>query len=234
MTENPMAKRRFDPIHQNLLRHIEPVLVIVGSIVLYIAFAFYAPGGPLGTDVMDYINTGLNGLKVGEGSLDRYFHIFLQRIFLKVAPTPLQGVQLYWAFLITSTCVLIYICARIISQNSTPLHGLLAVALFLSIGAIAASAGDTGIDITAMFVVILIVTVYLLSARAEHRSMVLVALLGFLFYLGFKTKETTPPAGILVLGLGFNGESKFDKSLFLKNILFFFGGVLVSIVFFAI
>jgi hypothetical protein len=215
-------------------RYIEALLAAFGFIVLYIPLAYFVPGAVLGSDVPAYMNFGLNGLKSTGSSYNRYFHILLERIFLKIASTPLHGAQLFWAFLITSTCLLIYVSARLFHLGSHPLNGLLAVAVFLSLGVVAESDGTPGVDITAMFIVMVVITVYLLSARVGHCSKWLVSLLGLFFYLALKTKETTLPVGVLVLGLGLAGPKSFDWPAFLKNLLYFFGGFLAGVVVMAI
>ncbi len=217
-----------------LRRMIEPILAGVGFLGLFLSLSYLAPGGPQGSDVLGYITVGIVGSKAMGGFYNRYFHILLQRIFIKLAPTPLQGAQFYWAFLVASVCLLVYLGARLFSKRSHPLHGLIALGLFLSIAAIADSDGITQVDLTAMFVVALLVVTYLLSARVEHRSKWLIMLFGLLFYLAFKTKETTLPAGILIVGLGFITENKFNWLFFRKNFLYLLAGAAAGLVFFAI
>jgi len=214
-------------------RYIEIILVTVGAIILYVTLAYFSLGGPVGKDITLYMNLGLNGLK-STLVYNRYFHILLEAIFLKAAPTPLLGVQYYWAFLITGSCLFIYLGARLFSDRSNPLHGLLSVALFLSIATIADSVGDPQVDDTAMFIVALLVLIYILSARSGHRSKWMIGLFGFLFYLAIKTKETTLPVVILTIGMGFIEGNRFSKSVLRRNILYLISGVLVGIAFFSL
>ena len=218
----------------NYPRLIETVLAGLGFLGMYVLLAYFAPGGITGTDVIGYVVVGMNGSKATGAFLNRYFHILLQRIFVQAAPTPLQGVQYYWAFLIASICLLIYLSARLFSPNSRPIHGVLAVGLFLSIAALADSAGSTDIDLTAMFIVLAIVTVYLLYLRSGLRSRWLIALLGVLFYLAFKTKETTLVSGLLVFGFGFDADEHFSFRRFFRNLLIFAGGCLIGLFVFAL
>jgi hypothetical protein len=214
-------------------RLFEIMAAFLGFVGLYLGLALFAPGGPISTDITAYMNVGLNGI-ASPTIMNRYFHVFLEAIFLKTASTPLVGVQHFWAFLIAGTSLLIYISARIFSKKSNPLHGLLAVALFLSINSIAGTAGVAFVDITAMFMVILLTMVYILSARRVHEVDWLIALFGFLFYLAFRTKETTLSAGFLVLGFGFSGVSGFRWSNLLKRSVYLIFGVLGGVFFFAI
>jgi hypothetical protein len=221
-------------IHFSLAKYLEIIFTTLGTIGLFISLAAFARGGLLGTDILAYINVSLNGIKSTANVYDRYFYLLIQSIFVKNAPTPLVGAQWYWAFLMTATCLLIYVCARLFSPNSGPLHGLLAVATFLSIGDIAGTNGTPGVDLAAMVMVILLVLIYLLSARRQHHSWVLVALFGFFLYLAFRTKETCLAASILVFGFGFTEKDQFNWSAFGKNLLVLLGGFLAGLVFFAV
>ena len=64
-------------------------------------------GGPIFSDEFLYIDAGLRNF--AEPSYgNRYFHIYLQKLFMSLAPTPLQGVRIFWGFLIALTAALIY------------------------------------------------------------------------------------------------------------------------------
>jgi hypothetical protein len=217
-----------------LSHYLETILVAAGTIGLYVSLAFFGQGGLVGTDILAYMNIALNSIKSTATSYDRYFYLLLERIFLKIAPTPLLGAQWYWAFLIAATCLLVYLCGRLFSPASRPLYGLLAVATFLSIGYIANTNGSPGVDLAAMGMVAGLILIYLFSARRNHRSRWLIALFGFFLYLAFRTKETCLPAGILVCGFGFTEQDQFNGLAFAKNLLIVLGGFLVGAVFFAI
>jgi len=220
--------------HFTLADYIETIFAAAGTIGLYFFLAFFARGGLLGTDILAYINVALNGIKSTANGYDRYFYLLLESIFVKNAPTPLVGAQWFWAFLITATCLLIYLCGRLFSPKSGPLHGLLAVATFLSIGDIAGTNGTPGVDLAAMLMVVLLVLIYLLSARRQHRSWWLIALFGFFLYLAFRTKETCLAASILVFGFGFTEQDQFNWNVFVKNLFILLGGFLAGLVFFAV
>jgi hypothetical protein len=108
----------------------------------------------------------------------------------------------------------------------------MALATFLSIGDF--GNGTPGVDLAAMVMVALLILIYLLSARLQHRSRWLIALFGFLLYLAFRTKETCLPASILVFGFGFNEEDQFNWTALAKNLLILLSGFLAGLVFFAI
>lgn len=219
-------------IYSSLADHFEKILVAAGTIGLYIVLVFFGQGGLVGTDIFADINIASNGIKATTTVYNRYFYLLLERIFLKIAPTPLLGAQWYWAFLFTASALLIYLCGRLFSPSSRPLYGLMALATFLSLGDF--GNGTPGVDLAAMVMVALLILVYLLSARLQHRSRWLIALFGFLLYLAFRTKETCLPASILIFGFGFTEEDQFNGTALAKNLLVLLSGFLAGLVFFAI
>ncbi len=206
--------------------YFEIFVVVLGSIALFLVFANFALGGPNSTDVTWYMNVGLNGIK-DTFIINRYFHVFLEALFLKLSPTPLIGLQYYWAFLIAGSSLVVYLASRLLTSRTNLLHGLLAVALFISVGAITDTAGLPLVDITAMFMVLLIVVLYVISARKEHVSKVLIIVIGLLFLFSLKTKETTLPVAILFLGFGYVEDKRFDLKVLFKRL----GLVLIGVVF---
>ena len=212
---------------------VEIVILVLAFSALYLALVFLAPGGPISTDVTWYMNAGMNGIK-DTFILNRYFHVFLQTVFLDIASKPLIGLQNYWAFLITGISLLIYLAARNLTSLNRPLHAILAVALFFSTGIVADTAGLPLVDITVMFMVLLFIIVYIASTRKMHESKILIALLGFLFFLAFKTKETTLPIGILLLGLFIDNDNGIEWKVYIRRLGYVFIGVFTAIVFFAI
>lgn len=221
-------------VYAFLTDHIETILVAAGSIGLYVFLAFFGQGGLVGTDILANMDIALNGIKSTANAYNRYFYLLLERIFIKIAPTPLLGAQWYWAFLIAASGLLIYLGGRLFSPRSRPLYGLMAVVTFLSIGDIGGSNGTPEVDLAAMLMVAGLILIYLLSARQKHRSRWLIALFGFFLYLAFRTKETCLPASILVIGFGFTEQDQFNGTAFAKNLLILLGGFLAGLVFFAL
>ncbi len=222
-----------DKLRTNFWRITEIALVILGFALLFLGLALYAPGGPLSTDVFWYMNVGINRIK-DTFILNRYFHVYLQAIFLKLAPTPQAGLQYFWAFLMSGACLLAYLGARNFSQQSRPWHGILAALLLLSIKDLADNAGVAWVDLTAMFMVALIAVIFLFSLKKQHGSTGLLLLLGGLFFLAFKTKETTLVSGLLFVGLGFDAAGAFDLTRFGRRLGILALGALGGVVFFAI
>ena len=218
-------------IKKYLLEKIDIILAAICSMGIWVILARFAPGGPIGTDILLYMNAGINHVE-DTIILNRYFHVFLEGFFLRAAPTPLIGIQYYWAFLMAATAFLVYYNARSFTGKSNLVHGVLGVGLFFSVGFFAAKTGVVDVDLSAMFMVMVFVTVFMASARSQHRSKWILILLGALFYLAFKTKETTLVSVLLFIGLGFQ-EEKFQFKVFIKNIAYLLVGILAGIILFA-
>jgi len=206
-------------------KNLEIVLSILFFIALWIGLSFNT-GGPIYSDELLYIEIGLNNESVPNYG-NRYFHVYLQKLFMVVTPTPLVGIRIYWAFLIAFTALLVYWSARIFLKESTPIHGLLATAFFFSYRFISSYAGVTSVDIAAMMMSTALIFTYLLFLRTEKKW--ILYMLGALTFLAFKTKETTLFANIVLLGFFFDKEGKFafkNIMLILKNYFIGFLGAI--------
>jgi hypothetical protein len=221
-------------IDRSRSNRIEAILVAVGALGCDLSLAHFGQGGLVGSDVLAYMNVALNGIKSTDTTYFRYFYLFLARIFIRIAPTPLVGAQWFWAFLITASGLLIYLCGRLFAPHSRPVYGLLAAVTFLSLGDIGGSNGSPGVDLAAMFMAALLLLIYLLSARQNHKISWLIALFGFFLYLALRTKETCLTLGILMIGFGFTEQDQFDWTTFGRNLLFLLSGFLAGLVFFAL
>ena len=211
----------------------EKWILIIAAAALWAALSLLA-AGPVFSDEMLYIDASLRNLPVPNYG-NRYFHIYLQKLFMSVFPTPLAGIRVFWGLLIAGTAALIYCNARLFTEKSTILHGLLAVAFFFSFKLYREYSGEPAVDITAMFMVAVYLSVYLWSLKNPARQREALFILGLLAYLGFKTKETTVFINILLLGyLGDALKHKgWLKTLFNRYLPFAagaLGGVLVFIV----
>jgi len=212
---------------------VEVFAALIASVIIGLIFSNFGRGGPNSSDITLYMNVGMNGIKM-PFILNRYFHVFLQAIFIKLAPSPLEGYHLFWGFIVGVNAFLVYLAARKTLKRSNPLHGFLAVLFYFSLAAIAETSGVVVVDFTAMTMITAFFTVYLFSLNKEHRNPWLVGLLGFLLYLGFKSKETTLPAAVLLIGLGWVGQEPFDFKRLLKNLLWVACGGLAGVVFFGL
>jgi hypothetical protein len=198
----------------------EKILIILFFTATWAVLAMNA-GGPIYSDEFLYIDAGLRNF--AEPSYgNRYFHIYLQKLFMSLAPTPLQGVRIFWGFLIALTAVLIYINSRTFFKKSTPLHGLLALAFFFSFPLITEYSGEPAVDITAMAMVTLYISVYLYALRNPSRKPTAAIVLGALAFIAFKTKETTIFVNFLLIGFILDEQGHWNWSAFkdlLKSVL---------------
>ena len=207
----------------------EIILITLGFLVIGIFLATFA-GGPIYSDELSHMDAGLNNLKIPY-NLNRYTHIFLQKPFLQLASTPLNGAKIYWSFVLTLTGFLTYWCARILNLNNHLLHAALAALLYFSFHFFVDYSGVTIVDFTAMLMVMVFLTLYIFATRNDFKPSWLVAL-GFVFFLAFKAKESTLVISVLLIGLGFSDRNKFHLPTFGKRLLFFFIGVSLGIIFF--
>jgi hypothetical protein len=211
-------------------KNLEIIVSILFFIALWIGLSFNT-GGPIYSDELLYIEIGLNNESAPNYG-NRYFHVYLQKLFMAVAPTPLIGIRVYWAFLIALTALMIYWSARIFLKENTAIHGLLAVAIFFSYKFISSYAGVTSVDIAAMLMSTALVFTYLLYQRTEKKW--LLYGLGALIFLAFKTKETTLFSNIVLIGFFFDKQGKFafrNILAYLKSLLIgFLGGIGLFIV----
>lgn len=202
----------------NLHRTIEIILSLLIFLGIWTGLSANS-GGPIYSDELLYIEMGLNNQQVANYG-NRYFHVYLQKAFMSLAPTPLQGLRIYWAFLIALTALLVYWSARLFFKDNTIIHGLVAAALFFSYHMISDYAGVPSVDITAMMMTTAYLFVYVLYQRTEKKW--LIYLLGALSFLSFKTKETTLFANVVLFGFFFDDEGTFA----FKNIVPYLKGLI--------
>lgn len=206
---------------------IEKKHLIEGLILLIIFFCTIFllaknAGGPVNSDNLFYMDAGLNGIK-SIHTIFYYFHIFFQRLFMEIAPTPLGGVRLFWAFLVSSSVVLIYLSVRNLGFRNSRLNALLGVLFMLSMGFLPAYSGKTENDLTAMFLVSLILFVYLLSLKGGYEKPIIIGLLGFLIFLASRTKETAFMFSFIIIGFGFSKSDNFHFRELIRRLPAFFG-----------
>lgn len=209
----------------------EFILVILGFLCIGIFLAIFA-GGPIHSDEVSLMDAGLNNLKMTY-SINRYTHIFLQKPFLELASTPIIGARIFWAFVLTLTGCLTYWCARLLSRENHIIHAVLAAVIYFSFHFFIDYSGSTIVDFTAMLMVMIFITVYIFAARNDFKRPWLIAL-GFIFFLSFKTKESTLTNSVLLFGLGFSEGTGFQFRTLWKNLSNFFVGLLSGFIFFII
>ena len=208
-------------------RHVEVILLLLFFFACW-GFLYTTIGGPTTWDELLYMDLGLNPRADGH-YLNRWAHIYFQKLFLDVAPTPLQGARLFWGFLVSATLVFTYLIAKSITSKSNYLNGITAVLFLGSSALIFKFAGNTYADYTVMFFVTLAVWVYLFYSRSRSRyRWLLLVLFGFVFFAAVKSKETGIVLLIPILGFGFK-DNAFNIRFFVKNLAFIVGGMVVSL-----
>ena len=176
----------------------EKIVLIVFLIALWAVLAYFA-GAPIFSDEFMYIDIGLRNYKEPSYG-NRFFHVYMEKFFMELAPTPLQGVRIFWGFIMALTTGMIYYNARTFLKDSTVLHGLLAVLFFYTFPLITEYSGEPAADLSAMLMVNLYISVYLFGLRRPDKQKLALILLGMLAFLAFKTKETTIFINMLLLG----------------------------------
>lgn len=178
-------------------------------------FLFVFSGGPQDWDEYQYIDLSMHPREAGH-VLNRYMHIYLQKVFLDLAGDPLLGVKAYWGFAAAITSAMVYLIGRSLTSRSSPLHGMAAVLIFFTSWSLWRVAGSTYADITVMMLVSAGVLFFLFSGQSSLRSAVPGCIaLGVTIFLVFKSKETgvvlaMVPLGYLITG----GTLKMKDSLF--------------------
>lgn len=216
-------------ILKNKLKKISPemLLSVLAALLVWIVLAMKS-SGPAYSDELLYVDIGLNNYQVASYA-NRYFHIYLQKLFMSLSPTPLIGTKIFWGFLVAFTGLLVYWNARYFFQHSRPIHGLIAVGFYFSYQFISKWCGETVVDITAMWMVMVFLTVYLFHLRSNRIHRWPLVALGALSFLSFKTKETTLFANLFLIGLFFDQDGKFDLKAIINFIKPFLVGLLSAI-----
>lgn len=212
------------------LKRMEWLLASAVFIALAVLLAKFA-GGPVKSDEVMYIHNGLLNVK-DTFILNRYTHIYFQKLFMALAPDPFSGVKAYWGFLVAGSAALTYLIARLVTRSGSIVHSIIAALLYLSIPILAANSGNTAVDITAGFFLALTLLVYLLYFRGGSRSPWLLGLFGLLFFLSVRSKETTLALVVLFAGFLFNAQGKVEWRLFFKRLGFILLGVLAGVLLF--
>jgi hypothetical protein len=146
----------------------------------------------------------------------------------------MQGYHAFWGFLVGANTFMIYLTARKVRPGNTFLHGILAVMFFFGMTVIGDVSGVIVVDLTAMTMLMAFFMLYVLSMDKGHANPWLVGALGFVLYLAFKTKETTLPVAVLLIGLGWVESQAFHWRALLKNLLWVVCGLAAGILFFGI
>ena len=169
-------------------------LLVECGIVITLFFGLWVyltkqAGGPITLDEFWYIEAALNSRAYPE-VLNRYFHVYLQKLFFALTGHPVLGVKLFWSFEIALVSVMIYGSVKLLSGRSGYLGAYTALLFFFSQALIFDFAGVTYADFTAMLMVTLGAVLFLLiETRKIPRSFLLI-MLGVTSLCAVKSKET--------------------------------------------
>lgn len=208
-------------------KSIEILFVTLFFLILLLLLIRFVPSSPISSDIQLYHDIGIKGLK-DPFVLNRYFHIYLQRFFTAIADSPTEGMGWFWAFLVSGTTVLVYFVSKKISKSDI-LVGLIAVAFFISSDVIPDFLGVNYVDVTAMFLGMVILACYVQSLDKKYWLI----LLGIVMFLGFKTKETTLPITAVIILFGWY-QDKFDFKLYWVKVRLVLMGLLIGMLIFGV
>jgi 4-amino-4-deoxy-L-arabinose transferase-like glycosyltransferase len=164
------------------------------------ALVTWRAGGPISSDEVFYLDLSMEP-RPESFVLNRYFHIYFQKLFLALFSPPLVAVRVFWAFLFAASALAVYAAARRLCPSAPVASGALAAALFLGQPTLFQYAGVTYSDFTAMFMVAAGVWIYLRFVAAPGARPWGHVLFGAVVLLAFKSKETGAALGVLGLGL---------------------------------
>jgi len=198
--------------------------------VLAAVWAFSHLGTSIEWDDLFYMNVSQYTTKQA-WVLNRYGHIYLQKLFFWLAGDALTGTKLYWCFLFFSTCVLVYWCARLLAGKGGWLIGILAVLLLCSHELFAYYAGCTFSDFTVMFLVTLATFIYLyIGLRTTAYRNVVLIILGFIFFWATKSKESGICLVVLLIGILMRPEGGSGVRHFWRDIGWICAGILAGFI----
>jgi len=151
--------------------------------------------------------------------MNRYGHVYLQKIFFWLANDSINGTRAYWCFQIFFTAVLVYWCAKMLAGRRGHVIGVIAVLMYCMQAIFLRWLGSTFPDNTIMYLIMLGIYVYLafVVERYEHRNL-FIMLLGLIFFWAVKSKELGICMGVLFFGLGVNKAGIFTIKRFVQDI----------------
>ena len=207
---------------QKNIKFIFPAVIFI---ILFVFFSVQA-AGPRGSDELLYADIGLRGY----GNyivMNRYTHIYLEALFMALAPTPLIGMRIFWGFVMSVSSVSVFLFGRYIRKENNIWHGIIALLIFLSGNHFARYFGIPIVDLTNMMMVMIYLLVFLYFIRKNDSKWVVI-LLGAIFLWAFKTKEFSVILLLTVPVFGLNSTNEFKWKKALIEVGYFALGVLAG------
>ncbi|MCX7044706.1 MAG: hypothetical protein NTX50_04360 [Candidatus Sumerlaeota bacterium] len=184
-------------------------------------------GGPRKWDELLYMDLSLTPVPDGI-VLNRFFHIYFQKLFMGLAGDAIKGAQLFWCFEIASIIVLIYFIAARIAPVSRRMVGLIAVLFFCGHRFMFTLPGVTYADLTVTLMIMAAIYLYLIAAdQAGWRRIAGFAALGATCFFAFKSKDIGVISLLTIAGLGWR-EKKWSARRWVKDLGCQFGGLLLG------
>ncbi|MHC4602253.1 MAG: hypothetical protein ACYS6W_02860 [Planctomycetota bacterium] len=186
-------------------------------------FTFPHVGTAINWDDLLYMNMSMNtAYETWQPYVvNRYGHIYLLKFFFFITGDCITAGRVYWCFMFFFTGVLVYWCSRILAGKKGCLVGIIAAVLFLVQPLfVVREWGCVLADFSAMLWVMLGAFVYLAFPvnTQQHRRWILMAL-GFIFFWGMKSKETSICMVVLFLGLGEDETGAHSIGRFFRDIV---------------
>ena len=212
LAESQLSRERYG------LRLPDYILAPVAALPA-VLWAYQHIGTSIGWDDLFYMDLSQYTTKEA-WVLNRYGHIYLQKIFFWLMNDSFSGAKAYWCFLYFSAVVLIYWCAKMLAGKGGTVIGLLAALFFCSQPIFYEWAGSTDADLTVMFLTTLGTFVYLaflVNRFGKYRYLIIMAL-GLIFFWVMKSKESGLCMGILLLGLGEDQNGAYSIRRLIRDI----------------
>ena len=187
---------------------IEYSIVLLFSAVCFI-FLLKHSGGPISWDELLYMNISITSIKA-PFVLNRYFHIYLQKLFFWIFGEPLLGAKVFWSFIISFCMFLIYLNSKLISKSGSFFVPCIAIVFFFSHDLVFCYSGVTYVDFTLMLMMLVCFSIYTIYTHHNlaHKWLLLITY-GFSLFMAIKSKE--PGLCLFFLVPGFlkdNGQWK--------------------------
>ena len=184
-------------------------------------------GGPVTNDELKYIQVSM--FDTAEPRLlNRYAHIYIQKIAIWISGDVIGGFQLMWAVLISATSASIYWSIQVLTKWTNPLIGLLGILVFLSQPLVFRFVGVTYVDYTVMSAISISLAIYLSQPQINVVNRTSALLLGTLFFIAIKSKE---PGAISILFLAGLLVQFYENKKWVTLLFYWLIGVLISFAF---
>jgi hypothetical protein len=184
-------------------------------------------GGPVTNDELKYIQASMFD-SAEPRLLNRYAHIYIQKLAIWISGDVIGGFQLMWAVLISATSVSIYWSIQVLTKWANPFLGLLGILVFLAQPLVFRFVGVTYVDFTVMSALSISLAIYLNQTQIDVVNRSSALFLGVLFLIAIKSKE---PGAISILFLAGLLVQFYENKQWVTLLFYWLIGVLISFAF---